>query len=165
MGTRRVELGKTGETVRENVARLRRGQGLSLSELADRLAATDRPLSRNMISEIERGARRADVDDLAALAYALGVNPNALLMPHTDSGADDVSVTAAGTAPAASVWEWLRGAYPLGSPTPAARLEFHLRARPTWLFTDQDVPATYSGDDVGDTSRSRAPGGPDDKHP
>ncbi|MEU4414474.1 helix-turn-helix domain-containing protein [Nocardia salmonicida] len=158
MGTRKVELGTTGETVRENVARLRRDQGLSLSALADKLAATDRPLSRNMISEIERGARRADVDDLAALAYALGANPNTLLMPHTASGADDVSVTAAGTAPAASVWEWLRGTYPLESPTPAARLQFHLRARPTWLFTDQDVPVTYSADDDADMSGARRGG-------
>lgn len=160
MGTRRVELGPTGESVRENLARLRKGQGLTLRALADRLTGTDRPLSHSMISEIERGARRADVDDLATLAYALGVNPNALLMPHTDTGMTDVPVSAAGAAPAASVWEWLQGVYPLGAPawwsSPTAVAEFQLRARPGWSFGDRDGPDLLALAD--DATRARGRG-------
>lgn len=158
MATRRIEIGHTGEALRANVARLRKAQGLSLAALAERLAETDRPLSRNMISEVERGARRADVDDLAALAFGLGVAPSILLMPHVDSGADDVTVTAAGTAPAASVWRWLRGSYPLRAPwwsTPADRLQFRLRTRPAWVFTEADTD-TFARDDVADMDGDNA---------
>lgn len=81
MATRRVELGESGQTVRDNIARVRREQRLTLRDVADRLAETNRPLAHNTISEIERGARRVDVDDLVAIAIALDVSPNTLLTP------------------------------------------------------------------------------------
>jgi transcriptional regulator with XRE-family HTH domain len=79
MATRRVEIGPTGEIVRANVARFRRQRGLTLREMADKMKQAGRPLAYNTISEIELGARRVDVDDLAALADVLEVLPTDLL--------------------------------------------------------------------------------------
>lgn len=121
-----------------NVARLRKARGLTLRTLADRLASTDRPLSHNAISEIERGARRVDVDDLMALAYALEANPNCLLVPpiNTRNGEpEDVAVTGIpGRVPGVYLWQWLDGARPLFNPNEDAR-EFTGRTRPAWRRT------------------------------
>lgn len=88
MGTRRVELGSTGKVVARNLARYRKREGLTLRELSSKLAETDRPMAHNTISEIEREARRTDVDDLMALAWALNISPTELLMPETTDGPD-----------------------------------------------------------------------------
>ncbi len=112
MGTRRVELGPTGQTVAHNVARIRKTQGLTLRDVSDRLTGTDRPLAHNTISEIERGARRVDVDDLVALAVALNCTPLALLLPPT-SAEHVVSITGAEMRPGWEVWDWGRGERPL----------------------------------------------------
>jgi len=79
MATRRVEIGSVGEQTRRNLHEIRRRQGLTLRQLAERMAESERPHPHNTISEIERGARRIDVDDLAALATALGITPGELL--------------------------------------------------------------------------------------
>ncbi|MGV9742723.1 helix-turn-helix domain-containing protein [Nocardia farcinica] len=108
MATRRVEIGPTGKTVAHNVARIRKAQNLTLRDVAERLAGTDRPLGHNTISEIERGARRADVDDLIALSVALNCSPLALLFPPTIHE-HVVTITAAGDRPAWEVWKWGAG--------------------------------------------------------
>lgn len=109
MATRKVEIGATGHTVRANIARIRKAQGITLRELADQLAGSDRPLSHNAISEIERGARRVDVDDLIALALALNATPNALLLPPTSDAEHSVRLTLAGWQNANAVWDWAAG--------------------------------------------------------
>jgi transcriptional regulator with XRE-family HTH domain len=78
MATRRVELGPTGQTVRANVAALRKQRGLTLRDLSEKMPSAH-PLSHTTISEIERGARRVDVDDLVTLAKALSVSTTQLL--------------------------------------------------------------------------------------
>lgn len=110
---RRVQLGATGEQVRANVRRLRERRGVSQAQLARQTADTSRPLASTAINEIENGARRVDVDDLLTLAVALGVNPNALLMP--DRIGDDLDVEVSGAAPvnSARAWQWARGHAPL----------------------------------------------------
>jgi transcriptional regulator with XRE-family HTH domain len=79
MAKRRVEIGPVGETVRGNVADLRKRRGLTLRDLSEKMTAAGRPMAYNTLSEIERGARRVDVDDLVALAVALGAPPIDLL--------------------------------------------------------------------------------------
>jgi transcriptional regulator with XRE-family HTH domain len=78
MATRRVELGPTGQTVRANVAAIRKRRGLTLRDLSEKMPS-DHPLSHTTISEIERGARRVDVDDLWTLAVALQTTPYDLM--------------------------------------------------------------------------------------
>ncbi len=58
---------------------LRAERGLAQRELANRVTSLGRPMSNTMLSRIERAQRRCDVDDLVALAQALGVSPLALL--------------------------------------------------------------------------------------
>lgn len=49
-----------------------------------------------------------------ALALALQVNPNALLLPATAQG--EIEVTGASPRPADEVWEWAEGVRPLDLP-------------------------------------------------
>ena len=78
-----VTLGPSGQTFRENVRRVRQQRGWTLKELSAALAANAHPISQSALSKIENGTRRVDVDDAIALSAALGVPPNALLMPST----------------------------------------------------------------------------------
>lgn len=79
--TRTTGRGYVGDHVRSNVARLRAASNLSLRRLAARTDGTDHPLGYISISQIEKGARRVDVDDLYTLAEAFGVTPADLLPP------------------------------------------------------------------------------------
>ncbi|MFG2277073.1 hypothetical protein ACGFNQ_00100 [Streptomyces asoensis] len=65
-------------------------------------------------TEPPKNVRRIDVDDLVALAAALGVTPNALLLPHRGSGSIDL--TGGGTVDATFVWAWAEGCRPLTIP-------------------------------------------------
>lgn len=87
MATRPVEIGKMGEHVAATVGRLRRDRGWEQRELAERVTVVGRPMSSSLISKIESGARRVDVDDLVALAAALEVSP-ALLVLAAPAGAE-----------------------------------------------------------------------------
>ena len=108
MATRKVELGPTGETVRHNIRRIRDAHGMTLKGLSVELARRQRPLSHTVLSQMETGGRRVDVDDLVAIAAALDTNPNALLFPATrDPGAE--LLTAAGRFAADDVWAWADG--------------------------------------------------------
>jgi transcriptional regulator with XRE-family HTH domain len=118
MAKKPIEIGRTGQTVRSNVKRLRSAQGLTLREMATRLAVAERPLSINSINEIESGARRVDVDDLMALAIALQVNPNSLLLPPTSDPTHLVALTGAPNETAHAVWGWANGESPLPSRPP-----------------------------------------------
>jgi transcriptional regulator with XRE-family HTH domain len=79
MGTRKVDQGETGHLVAANLRRLREEQHVSLHELSVRLAAFGRRILPSGLSKIEQGTRRVDVDDLVALADALGTVPSRLL--------------------------------------------------------------------------------------
>jgi transcriptional regulator with XRE-family HTH domain len=114
MATRRVEIGLTGETVRTNVARVRKEKGLALRDLSDRMAKVVRPMAHNTISEIERGARRVDVDDLMALAEGLNVSPITLLMPQTATADELVQATGRPPERAELLWDRLRALYKRG---------------------------------------------------
>jgi transcriptional regulator with XRE-family HTH domain len=74
-----VELGEVGHTVKAQIRRLREQRGLSLQGLSERLETVGRPILASGLSKIEAGTRRVDVDDLVALAEALGTAPDDLL--------------------------------------------------------------------------------------
>lgn len=91
--TRDVAPVGASDTVGERLRLLRKQRGLSVEEMADRCAAAGAPeLTANSLYTIENGrrkggerTRRVTVDELIALAYALGVSPLALLVPSAPS--------------------------------------------------------------------------------
>ena len=109
--------------VGDNVRRLRLRFGLSLRQLSELLPATH-PIRFSALGELERGDRRATVDDLIALSIAFSVSPIALLNPPADL--PDVPVEHGlpgipeGTTPARLVG-WLTGFRAIETGRPAAR--------------------------------------------
>lgn len=79
-----TRVGPIGDIVRRNARRLRETRGQSLRAFSLVLESVGRPLSADAILKIEQGLRRVDVDDLSALAVALGVTVAQLLEPPTD---------------------------------------------------------------------------------
>jgi transcriptional regulator with XRE-family HTH domain len=60
----------------------RQRQGLRQDELVDRLAKLGRPMDRSNLGRIERGETTGQLDNVMALALALGVAPIHLLVPR-----------------------------------------------------------------------------------
>lgn len=129
----KTPLGPAGETLRENVKRIREGQRLTYVELSERLAAIGRSIPVLGLRRIERGERRVDVDDLLALAYALGVPPVDLLVPGSLNTVESYGITPEVNAQVGPARAWIRGdAYlpqvdgvgdpndPFGIPSPSA---------------------------------------------
>ncbi|WP_308292509.1 helix-turn-helix domain-containing protein [Streptantibioticus ferralitis] len=108
MATRPVEIGPTGKQAARNIERLRSMLSISQRQLAARLTELGRPTPSTALSKIGRGQRRVDVDDLVAIAIALGVSPSTLLLPAV-ADASKVEVTGAGTVTARAAWDWADG--------------------------------------------------------
>lgn len=105
--TKKNPLGATGQTVADNIKRLR--GDMAYTKLAAKLEEIGRPIPTLGLRKIESYERRVDADDLIALAVALEVSPITLLMPDHENPGDDVRITGIDeTASAAMVWEWLR---------------------------------------------------------
>ena len=113
MGTHAVQQGPTAKRVAKNIAELRAARGgLSLRELAERMGEIGRPIQASGLSKIEQGDRRVDVDDLMALAIALDVSPNRLLLPGTATE-DKIELVPEGTTTTDTAWRWATGEAPL----------------------------------------------------
>lgn len=118
MGSRRVGRGAVAARVQHNLRGLRTARRLTQADLSQRLRELGQPILPTGIAKIEDGTRRVDADDLVALAVALGVTPNRLLLP---AGTDDeqVPLTPTRTVTAQEAWRWACGDAPLpggGSP-------------------------------------------------
>ncbi|MCW8095826.1 helix-turn-helix domain-containing protein [Streptomyces tauricus] len=92
MPPRPLEIGPAGQAAARAIERLRTARGYSQRRLAARVTALGWPLTFTQLSRIERRVRRCDVDDLVAIAAALGVAPQTLLhdagaRPRADGGA------------------------------------------------------------------------------
>lgn len=99
---RSVSLDVTGQHVREAVKNIRKAAGLTHQQVCDRAGGA---ISRTAISDIERGVRKVDVDDLMHLALALEVSPLDILLPErTDPGAHPV--TGATPRQTRELWAW-----------------------------------------------------------
>ena len=61
--------------VRDNIRRLREGQGLTYSDLSAKLAATGCVIPVLGLSRIEKGTRRVEVGELEAFGAVFGVEP------------------------------------------------------------------------------------------
>lgn len=131
-------IGPTGITVGENVRRIRADTRTTQAELARRLAENGRPIPVASIGRIESGERRVEVDDLVAIAIALGVTPLALLLPDTRLPVDDVELTGWGKLTAQEAWYWAASGIPLvldGSveDMESEAMHAHMLSKPWWL--------------------------------
>ncbi len=109
MATRRSrDAGPSARRVRINLAQLRERRGVSLRALSKRLEQLGHPLMASGLSKIETGDRRADVDDLLALAIALDVSPNGLLLPGTAHD-QKVELTPEAETTELMAWRWATG--------------------------------------------------------
>lgn len=77
-------------TIRANVRRLRKAQGLTQTALAERITAAGLPFGDMAVWGIENGKRRINVDDLHALAQALQATPRELLSSEPEALSDSL---------------------------------------------------------------------------
>ena len=80
-----------------------------MRELSQRLKRIGRPILPSGITKIEQGSRRVDVDDLVALAVALDVTPNRLLLTSGAAEPDSIDLTEAVPLTEREAWRWARG--------------------------------------------------------
>jgi transcriptional regulator with XRE-family HTH domain len=147
---KRIDLGPIGVAVAANIERLIESQNLSYAQLSRRLKKLGRTIAPLGLTRIRDLQRRVDVDDLIALALALGVSPTTLLLPHsaasTEAGAAGAKtpVTNGGEQyPLSQVWSWFVAESPIdvppSYPPSRAAAEFKLRAGP-----DAAIPEGFS---------------------
>ncbi|WP_406170274.1 helix-turn-helix domain-containing protein [Streptomyces sp. NBC_00996] len=89
MSNRTVGIGPAGLHTARAIEHLRLVRGLTQHQLAARCSALGRPMANTARSRTERARRRCDVDDLVAIATALGVSPTTLLLPLPSVPGDD----------------------------------------------------------------------------
>lgn len=112
----------SGKVVAFNIRRHRQAKGIDLRKLESLLSET-RPISASALSKIENRKRSVDVDDLVALAVALDVTPNALLLPPVRDNWHDVTLTGYGRVSSDIAWDWVEGKRPLQFETSREKLE------------------------------------------
>ena len=133
---RRNPIGATARIVGANVKRLRMEIGATQNDLAETLRLNGHPIPVASIGRIEGGQRRVEVDDVMALAVALGVSPLAILLPNTRSAQDLVETTGAAQHPADLVWRWAVAGIPWDDTPDMDETDRHLNVRrsfPWWL--------------------------------
>ncbi|MEU6621335.1 helix-turn-helix transcriptional regulator [Streptomyces litmocidini] len=79
MPPRPLAIGPAGHAAAHAIERTRTARGYSQRQLAACVTALGRPMTFTALSRIERTVRRCDIDDLVAIATALGIAPQALL--------------------------------------------------------------------------------------
>ncbi|MGP5014175.1 helix-turn-helix domain-containing protein [Glutamicibacter ardleyensis] len=130
MVAKKIDIGGTGETVRQNVKRLR--GGMQFKELSEKLSDAGRPIPTLGLRRIEAGERRVDADDLVALAVVFGVSPLSILLPS--DGAHDLASPLTGVnnhEVAHNVqWLWALGEEPLIMGSDADNKRFKLSTIP-----------------------------------
>ncbi|MEU3072265.1 helix-turn-helix domain-containing protein [Streptomyces laurentii] len=87
MPPRPLEIGPAGQATAHTIERTRTARGYSQRRLAARVTGRGRPMTFTALSRIERTVRRCDIDDLVAIAAALGIPPHALLAPAGEAEA------------------------------------------------------------------------------
>ncbi|MGA5472535.1 helix-turn-helix domain-containing protein [Streptomyces arboris] len=88
VASRTYRAGAAAEHTARTVAAEREARGWEQRELAERLTQAGRPMTQPIVSRIESGTRRVDVDDLVALAAVFGVSP-AVLLPAAEADETD----------------------------------------------------------------------------
>jgi transcriptional regulator with XRE-family HTH domain len=164
MAGRAKEPGPTSVRTARNLKQVRQERGVSYAELSRRLKALLHPILDTGIMKIEKGERRVDVDDLVALALALGVTPNTLILPGLDI--PGMTVTYALTPAVAgnwvALWQWAQGERHPGIPIEGAHSWLGDGEHPDLLFSLNNRPYLTSRtlrDEIADSSARRLPEG------
>lgn len=104
-GMKKLDLGPTGAYTAARIAEVRTHRGFTYQGLAAKLVELKWPIPELGLRRIESQARRVTVDDVMALAAALGVSPLELMIPTATTSlpsptgtGDDVSLDEA--------WAW-----------------------------------------------------------
>lgn len=139
--------------IAKNLLSLRKKRGHTVRALAAELAELGQPLAASEITKIENRQRRARVDDVLALAVALGVNPSRLLLPER-ADEQPVALTPNTVVTAADAWRWADGDGPLvvegaeDRPWLEADEDWQNHARPADLRARERHTAARAAQDV-----------------
>lgn len=127
---------------------------MTVRDLSARMTELGLPLLPSGITKVEQGQRRVDVDELVALAVALGVNPSRLLLPP-DSLDDDVALTPTRSVPGWAAWQWADAFAPLpehseddGYNTEEEIEDFQLHSRPAQVRREQRHPLMLAANNL-----------------
>jgi transcriptional regulator with XRE-family HTH domain len=85
--------GAAGKRAARRIKQLRMERSLTQTDLAERLVAFDRSYTVSTLSRIEQGKRRLDIDDLVAIAAALDVSLDTLLLEDRDPAQAEAAQT------------------------------------------------------------------------
>jgi transcriptional regulator with XRE-family HTH domain len=140
MAGKQRPLGPPSKRVAANLRSIRRERDVTTAALSQRLAAIGHPIADTGITKTEKGDRRVDADDLVAIALALGVTPNTLLMPEVWflDAPETYQLTPAVSGNVEQLWQWAQGESPLRLPVPDlpspldghGAMDFVIRSRP-----------------------------------
>ena len=100
------------QTAARRVHYLRKRQGWSQQDLADRLRNLGAPIDRASIARLEAGKRGISLDEAMRLAYALNVAPVHLMIDTEDDAEPIQPITGAEISPDEARM-WVRGQMPL----------------------------------------------------
>jgi transcriptional regulator with XRE-family HTH domain len=104
--------GAASARIADNVRDVRKSRGMSTYDVSRALAGLGWPIAQSGIARVESGDRAVTVDDLLALAAALGCSPNRLLLPEVGDAATETLIGGITAAPD-EMWGWARGEHPL----------------------------------------------------
>ena len=151
MAREAIAIGPIGRRLAGNILALRKARGLNQPQLARRMQDQGRAVHATVVSKVEQLDRRVDVDDLVALAIALGVSPNRLLLPPA---ADDSAVELASelTVAASEAWPWARGVKPLNADLERAARDGEAARIARWeQFVRENAPRGSGADEQFDS--------------
>lgn len=127
---------------------------MTVRDLSARMGELGLPLLPSGITKLEQGLRRVDVDELVALAVALGVNPSRLLLP-AEANDDDVALTPTRSVPGWAAWQWADAFAPLptrsqdeGLNTDEEIEDFQQYARPAEIRREQRHPLMLAANNL-----------------
>jgi len=109
------------EVFAEQLVLLRERHGWSQTRLAEAMTGIGMAMSQSKIADIERGKRQVTIDELVTFAVALGVSPQALMLP-TDSR-KRMTFANRDLLPIPTVATWWRGDAPLRGGLPPGQGE------------------------------------------
>ena len=105
----KIKAGDLGSQVADTIRHIREKRRLPYTELSERLTQLGRPIPVLGLRRIEKGERRVDVDELAALAEALEVPAVLLLFPIGQPGAEQVEILPGVSLPLEPALAWFIG--------------------------------------------------------